>query len=84
MDAVSDLLKGYNGADIVSVVNTAKVAGVQRSKELLSQGENRISPITFEDFREAAASHKSSVNPNDIVKMRKYAAERDIDLPEEL
>ena len=84
MDRVSDMLKGYNGADIKSVVNGAKVAAVQRSKALMESGENRISPISFADLAAAAENHKSSVDPGDIVKLRKYAAERDIPMPEEL
>ena len=84
MDCVSDLLVGYNGADIVSVVNSAKVAGVQRAKAMRMRGENGISPITFEDFANAAAVHKSSVDPDDVVKLRQYAAERGIRMPQEL
>ena len=84
MDRVSDLLKGYNGADIVSVVNSAKVAGLQRSKRFLDLGEDKISPVTFEDIASAAAAHKSSVDPDDIVRMREYAAQRGIELPAEL
>ena len=83
-DRISDLLAGYNGADIVSVVNSAKVAGVQRSKALKDRGEEGISPLTFDDFSVAAAHHKSSVNPNDIVQLRQYAAQRGIELPSEL
>ena len=55
-----------------------------RSKALMESGENRISPISFADLAAAAESHKSSVDPGDIVKLRKYAAERDIPMPEEL
>lgn len=84
MNRVSDLLSGYNGADIVSVVNSAKVAGLQRSKDYIELGEERISPITFEDFAAAASAHKSSVNPDDIVRMKQYAAQRGIELPDEL
>ena len=84
LDRVSDMLKGYNGADIVSVVNGAKVAAVQRSKAMIESGENRISPITFEDLAASADNHKSSVDPGDIVKLRKYGAERDIPIPDEL
>ena len=84
MDQVSDLLKNYNGADIVAVVNGAKVAAVQRSREFLERGEDRISQVTFEDLAEAAKAHRSSVNPDDVVRLRKYAAERDIVLPDEL
>ena len=83
-DHISDLLTGYNGADIVSVVSSAKLAAVQRAKEMKNRGEEGFSPIRFEDFSSAAAAHKSSVNPNDIVKLRQYAAERDIILPNEL
>ena len=83
-DRISDLLTGYNGADIVSVVSSAKLAAVQRAKEFKDRGEEGYSPVCFDDFSAAAAGHKSSVNPNDIVKLRKYAAERDIVLPNEL
>ena len=81
---VSQLLQGYNGADIVSVVNGAKVKALQRSKEMLSRGEQGASPITEEDFEQAAAAHKSSVDPQDVLKLRNYAAQRGIMLPEEL
>ena len=84
MDRISDLLKGYNGADIVSVVNGAKVAALQRAKALKESGEDRLSAVSFDDLAEAADGHKSSVNPGDIVKLRKYAQERGIELPEEL
>ncbi len=83
-DRVSDLLKGYNGADIVSVVKSAKVAGLQRSKELIKAGQDATSPVTFDDFAQAAASHKSSVDPGDVVRLKQYAAQRDIQLPEEM
>ena len=83
-DQISDLLAGYNGADIVSVVSSAKLAAVQRAKELKNRGEEGVSPIRFEDFSAAAAVHKSSVNPGDIAKLRKYAADRDIILPDSL
>ena len=83
-DRISDLLAGYNGADIMSVVNSAKVAGVQRSKERQDRGEEGFSPITFEDFSAAAAEHKSSVKQSDVVRMREYAKQRGIELPSEM
>ena len=83
-DAISELLKGYNGADIVSVVKGAKVRALQRSKDRLARGEEGASPVTAEDLEVAAASHKSSVDPQDVVRLRQYAAQRDIFLPEEL
>lgn len=84
MDQISDLLAGYNGADIVSVVESAKLAALQRSKDMKDRGEGGYSPITYADFAAAAAAHKSSVNPNDITRMRQYAAQRGIELPSEL
>ncbi len=84
MNRVSDLLKGYNGADIVSVVNGAKIAAVQRSKAYIENGENRISAISFDDLALSANNHKSSVDPSDVEKMRRYAAERDIRMPDEI
>lgn len=85
MDCVSNLFSGYNGADVVSVVDSAKVTALQRSKEHYRQnGENILSAVTFDDFARAAANHKSSVNANDITQMRNYAAERDIALPDEM
>ena len=83
-DRVSDLLKGYNGADIVSVVNGAKIAAVQRSKSYIENGEDRISRISYDDLASSAEAHKTSVDPGDIVKIRQYASERGITLPEEL
>jgi hypothetical protein len=47
-------------------------------------GENGTSPVTYEDFVNAAADHKSSVDPGDIALLRQYAKERGIELPEEL
>lgn len=84
LDQISDLLKGYNGADIVSVVKGAKVAGLQRSKEKIERGEEGTSPITFDDFAKAASEHQTSVDPGDIKKLRQYAEARGITLPEEL
>ncbi len=84
LDKISDLLKGYNGADIVSVVKGAKIAGLQRSKEQIDRGEEGTSPITFEDFRNAAETHHTSVDPDDIIKLRQYAEGRGIKLPDEL
>ena len=83
-DRISDLLKGYNGADIVSVVKGAKVRALQRSKEMLDKGEDGTSPVSERDFEEAATSHKSSVDPQDVARLREYAIQRDIKLPEEL
>ena len=84
-DRISDLLAGYNGADIVSVVGSAKLAAVQRAKEtMIAQGQQGDSPVTFADFADAAAVHKSSVKPDDIVRMKKYAAQRGIALPDEM
>lgn len=84
MDRVSEMLRGYNGADIMAVVKDAKVAALQRSKARFQQGDNRLSLITYEDFVAAATSHKSSVKASDIQKLRKYAAEMDILLPDEM
>ncbi len=84
MDRVSDLLQGYNGADIVSVVNSAKLAGLQRAKESHLAGSEGISPVTFDDFAQAAAAHKSSVVPADIQRMRQYAQQRGIELPDQM
>ncbi len=84
LNQISDLLKGYNGADIVSVVKGAKIAGLQRSKERIEQGEDGNSPITFEDFSKAASEHHTSVDPGDIIKLRQYAEARGITLPDEL
>ena len=83
-DRISDLLKGYNGADIVSVVKGAKVRALQRSKEMLDKGEDGTSPVSEIDFEEAANAHKSSVDPQDVARLREYAVQRDIKLPEEL
>lgn len=83
-DRISDLLKGYNGADIVSVVKGAKVRALQRSKEMLDKGEEGTSPVSELDFEEAATSHKSSVDPQDVARLREYAIQRDIKLPDEL
>lgn len=83
-DRISDLLSGYNGADIESVVKTAKMAALQRSKNMLDRGEKGESPVTYDDFVAAADGHKSSVDPRDIVKLRQYAEQRDIELPNEL
>ncbi len=84
MDRVGSLLKGYNGADIVSVVKSAKFAALERSKESFRSGENRISAVCYADLAEAAENHRSSVDPRDIAEMRKYAADWDIRLPEDL
>ncbi len=84
MDRISDLLKGYNGADIVSVVKGAKIASLQRSKELKESGQDETSPVTLEDFLNAISEHHSSVDPDDIVKLRQYSESRGIELPEEL
>ena len=83
-DRISDLLKGYNGADIVSVVKGAKVRALQRSKDMIDRGEDGTSPVSEKDFDEAASAHKSSVDPQDVVRLREYAIQRDIKLPEEL
>ncbi len=83
-DRISDLLKGYNGADIVSVVKGAKVRALQRSKDMIDRGEDGTSPVSEKDFEEAASAHKSSVDPQDVVRLREYAIQRDIKLPEEL
>ena len=84
MDQVSDLLAGYNGADIESVAKTAISAALRRAKAMQDRGENGTSPVTYEDFVNAAADHKSSVDPGDIALLRQYAKERGIELPEEL
>lgn len=83
-DRISDLLKGYNGADIVSVVKGAKVRALQRSKDMIDRGEDGTSPVSEKDFEDAASAHKSSVDPQDVVRLREYAIQRDIKLPEEL
>lgn len=84
MDRISDLLKGYNGADIVAVVSLAKMAAIQRTIGLHDSGQKEASPVTFDDFVAAAATHKSSVNPDDIVQLRQYAAQRGIEMPDEM
>ena len=84
LDQISDLLKGYNGADIVSVVNGAKVAALQRAKALIERGEDGMSRVSYDDMVQAAKGHKSSVNPGDIAEMRRYAEENGIELPEEM
>jgi len=80
LDRVSDLMTGYNGADIVSVVKSAKYRAVTRSK---AQGD-RILPVSLEDFTIAADEHKSSVKPGDIEQLRRYAIQRGIELPDEM
>ena len=84
MDRISDLLKGYNGADIVSVVSGAKMAAIQRTIQLHDSGQQGACPVAFDDFVAAAAQHKSSVNPEDIVQLRQYAAQRGIEMPDEM
>lgn len=82
---VSDLIKGYNGADIVSVVKSAKRSALERIKKHMSlYGQQCSSPVTFEDFAAAAAGHRSSVDPDDVAQLRRYAQERGITLPSEL
>lgn len=84
MEEISSMLAGYNGADIVSVVSSAKLAALQRAIQLQNCGERGSSPITFDDFRSAIDNHKSSVSPDDITQIREYARERGIELPEEM
>ena len=84
VDKISDLMAGYNGSDIVTVVMSVKVAAVNRTLENMNKGENEQSPITFDDFTDAIANHQSSVNPKDITQMRKYAEEMNIQLPDEM
>lgn len=84
MDRISDMLKGYNGADIVSVVSGVKMAAIQRTIDLKNSGKQGTSFVTFDDFVTAVAEHKSSVNPQDIVELKKYAAERGIEMPDEM
>ncbi len=84
MNGVSEMLKGCNGRDIKAVVEEVKTAGVERAEELMQRGEKQLSKITYDDFVKAAANHKSSVKLSDIQKLRKYAAERDIELPDEM
>lgn len=83
---VSDLLQGYNGADIGSVTSLAKMAALARTVEFRRQDEDgeAYSPITYDDFVTAAEKHRSSVDKDDIVKLKAYAAERGIALPDEL
>lgn len=84
LNQVSELLKGYNGADIKSVVNSVKITALQREKSNIENGTPSATCITFNDFKEAIAKQKSSVKPNDIAQLRAYAASRGITLPEEL
>lgn len=81
---VSDLLKGYNGADISAVVNSAKVAAVQRTKALKAQGINQLSPVGYADFVNVTATYKSSVNANDVARLKDYARKQGLTLPEEM
>lgn len=82
--ALSDMIKGYNGADIVAVIKNAKTAALERTKEAQRNGESTISPVTYDDLVSAARQHKTSVNPKDIARLREYAAGRGITLPDEL
>lgn len=82
--ALSDMIKGYNGADIVAVIKNAKTAALERTKEAQRNGDNTISPVTYDDLVSAARQHKTSVNPKDIARLREYAAGRGITLPDEL
>ena len=84
MDSISEMLKGCNGRDIKAVVKDVRVAALQRSKERMHRGETALSQITYEDFVAVAENRKSSVKASDIQKLRKYAAERDIELPVEM
>lgn len=84
MDRISDMLKGYNGADIGSVVSIVKMAAIQRTIQMQKEGRQGTSPITYDDFVAATTSHKTSVNPEDIVQLRRYADERGIELPKEM
>ena len=83
-DALSEMIKGYNGADIVAVIKNAKTAALERTKEAQRSGSDTISPVTYDDLVNAARQHKTSVNPKDVVRLREYAAGRGIALPEEL
>lgn len=83
-NALSDMIKGYNGADIVAVIKNAKTAALERTKEAQRNGESTISPVTYDDLVSAARQHKTSVNPKDIARLREYAAGRGITLPDEL
>lgn len=83
-DALSDMIQGYNGADIVAVIKNAKTAALERTKDAQRSGSDTISPVSYDDLVSAARQHKTSVNPKDIARLREYAAGRGITLPEEL
>ena len=83
---------GYNSENNLSAV-TETVNGATHKTEYDYDSENRltetdygnrIEKITYDDFVKAAANHKSSVKLSDIQKLLKYAAERDIELPDEM
>ena len=83
-DRISDLLRGYNGADIVSVVKGAKIQALKRAMAEQKANGEELSRITEEDLVAAALEHKSSVDPRDIRQLRVYAEQRGIILPDEL
>ena len=84
LQTLSQALEGCNGADVVSVVNIAKRKAVARAVDLQENGVDDLSPVTQQDFMEAAKEHRSSVVPDDIQRMRAYALSRGIALPDKM
>lgn len=80
LDSYADRLKGYNGADIVEFVSSAKYRAAERAEK---QGLQSAF-VSDEDLSAALAASRSSVNDDDIVKLRIYMEKRDYSIPKEM
>ena len=67
LDEMVDLTNGFNGADVVEFCDRLKDDPIERA---ISTGQ--MSEITAEDVRKTATRVKSSVNKDDLQKIRKY------------
>ncbi len=64
----ADRTDGANAADIVALCNQIKMTAVQRTISVNGQ----VSPVTAEDLETALAKFHSSVQKEDIIRIRKW------------
>ena len=66
--ACADRTEGANAADIVALCNQIKMAAVQRTIHV----DGQVSPVTAADMEAALAKFHSSVQKEDIIRIRKW------------